>query len=216
MTATVLMLATGFALAFAESGLGLGMFVPGETIVVVLAASTGSLWQAVLLGLAVMIGACAGDHVGYLIGRRYGDALRETRIVRRLGQRHYDRATDVLRRRGGAAIFCTRLVPVVRTLTPAVAGASGLEYRRFVTASLAGSGLWATVYVGGGSAVRALGTALATASAPTIWLLAALVLAVAVPLLAHRAGTGTTRNLLMTPPRHIGVGKVGSRERASR
>lgn len=216
MTATVLMLATGFALAFAESGLGLGMFVPGEAIVVVLAASTGSLWQAVLLGLTVMIGACAGDHVGYLIGRRYGDALRETRIVRRLGQRHYDRATDVLRRRGGAAIFCTRLVPVVRTLTPAVAGASGLEYRRFVTASLAGSGLWATVYVGGGSAVRALGTALATASAPTIWLLAALVLAVAGPLLAHWTGIGVTRNLLMTPPRHIGVGKVGSRERASR
>lgn len=216
MTATVLMLGTGFALAFAESGLGLGMFVPGETVVVVLAASTGSPWQAVLLGLAVMIGACAGDHVGYLIGRRYGDALRDTRIVRRLGQRHYDRATDVLRRRGGAAIFCTRLVPVVRTLTPAVAGASGLEYRRFVTASLAGSALWATVYVGGGSAVRAFGAALATASTPTIWLLVALVLAVAVPLLAHRAGIGATRNLLMTPPRHIGVGKVGSRERASR
>ncbi|MFI5427009.1 DedA family protein [Aeromicrobium sp. UC242_57] len=186
MTGVTLTLGLGLALAFAESGLGLGMFVPGETAVVVLAATMDSPWQTVLLGAAVMTGACLGDHVGFLLGRRYGEALRETTLVRRLGQQHYDRATGVLRRRGGAAIFLTRLVPVVRTVTPAVAGASGLAYRRFLPASLAGSALWAAVYVGGGSLVAAV---LASTGRAT-WLIVVLVAAVVLPVLVVRAVIG--------------------------
>lgn len=154
MNAVVLVL--GFGLAFAESGLGVGMFVPGETAVVVLAATVPSTLGAVLLALAVALGASAGDHVGFLLGRRYGDALRESRAVRRLGQEHFDRATGLVRRRGGTAVFLTRLVPVVRTLMPAAAGASGLEYRSFAPASLAGSLTWSAAYVGGGSIVAGL------------------------------------------------------------
>ncbi|WP_456696725.1 DedA family protein [Aeromicrobium sp. P5_D10] len=186
MTALVLTLGLGLALAFAESGLGLGIFVPGETVVVVLAASMGSPLHTCLLGLAVMIGACMGDHVGFLLGRRYGEALRETSLVRRIGQQHYDRATGLLRRRGGAAIFLTRLVPVVRTVTPAVAGASGLAYRRFVSASLAGSMLWATVYVGGGSLAAAVLSVAGRAS----WLIVVLIAAVFLPLLVVRTVIG--------------------------
>ncbi|MGI9083764.1 MAG: DedA family protein [Aeromicrobium sp.] len=98
----------------------------------------------------------SGDHLGFAIGRRYGDSLRQTRVVRRLGVHQYDRAAAKLRRHGGLAAFLTRLVLVVRTLTPAAAGASGHSYRRFAPASLAGSALWAGVYVGGGSAAGAL------------------------------------------------------------
>lgn len=190
MTATALTLGLGLGLAFAESGLGLGMVVPGETAVVVLAATMGSPLQIGLLGLAVMIGACMGDHVGFLLGRRYGESLRETAMVRRIGQQHYDRATDVLRRRGGAAIFLTRLVPVVRTVTPAVAGASGLAYRRFVRASLAGSALWASVYVGGGSVVAGLLAATHDAFGRAAWLVIVLVAAPLVPVLVVRAAIG--------------------------
>lgn len=149
MTGVTLLL--GFGLAFAESGLGIGMLVPGETAVVVIAATMPSTPAALALALVVALGASAGDHVGFLLGRRYGDALRESRAVRRLGHEHFDRATALVRRRGGYAVFLTRLVPVVRTLMPAAAGASGLAYRRFAPASLAGSLTWSAAYVGGGS-----------------------------------------------------------------
>ncbi len=190
MTGLLMSLGIGFGLAFAESGLGLGMILPGETGVVVLAASMSSPLHMVLLGIVVMLGATAGDHVGYLLGRRYGDALGETRAVRRLGRQHYDRATDLLRRRGGTAVFMTRLVPVVRTLTPAAAGASGLEYRRFAIASASGSALWSTVYVGGGSVVAGLAALATDLFGRASWLLLVLVALAVVPMLGIRAVIG--------------------------
>lgn len=190
MTAVGLAFALGFGLAFAESGLGLGMVLPGETAVVVLAASLGSTPELIGLGIAVMLGASLGDHVGYLLGRRYGDSLRETKAVRRLGQQHYDRATELLRRRGGLAVFLTRLVPIVRTLTPAAAGASDLEYRRFAPASLAGSATWAAAYVGGGSVVAAVTGVATDALGRASWLLLVLVALALVPVLLIRAVVG--------------------------
>jgi membrane-associated protein len=190
MTALLLTLALGCGLAFAESGLGLGIVLPGETAVVVLAATMGSPAQMVLLGVAVMLGATSGDHVGYLLGRRYGDALRQTAVVRRLGVRHYDRATDLLRRRGGLAVLLTRLVPVVRTLTPAAAGASGLAYRRFAPASLAGSATWSAAYVGGGSAVAGLAALTGDTFGRASWLLLVLLALALVPVLVIRTVVG--------------------------
>ncbi|MCD9196794.1 DedA family protein [Aeromicrobium wangtongii] len=183
-------LGAGFALAFAESGLGLGMLLPGETAVVLLAATMGSAGQLFALGVVVMVGASLGDHVGYLLGRRCGDALGQTRAVRRLGRHHYERATDLLRRRGGTAVFMTRLVPVVRTLTPAAAGASGLGYRRFAIASLSGSAVWSTAYVGGGSVVAGLATVTTGTLGRASWLLLVLLALAVLPVLLVRAVTG--------------------------
>lgn len=190
MTGIALTLGLGFGLAFAESGLGLGIVLPGETAIVVLAATMGSPAEMVALGIVVMIGATCGDHVGYLLGRRYGDSLRETKAVQRLGVRHYDRATDLLRRRGGLAVFATRLVPIVRTLTPAAAGASGLEYRRFAPASLAGSATWSAAYVGGGSTVAAVSAMTTDVFGRASWLLLVLLALALVPVLVIRTVVG--------------------------
>lgn len=190
MTGFMLILALGFALAFAESGLGLGMVVPGETAVVILAATMHTPTESIMLLSVVALGACAGDHIGFAIGRHFGDRLRDTRVVRKLGRSHFDRAMGVLRRRGAAAIFLTRLVPIVRTLTPAAAGASGLRYRRFAAASLAGSLVWAGVYVGGGTAVSGAIDATGSVLGRAAWLML-VVLAVAVtPLLVVRRFVG--------------------------
>lgn len=183
-------LALGLGLAFAESGLGLGIVIPGETAVVVLAATMGSGAEMVMLGVAVMIGATLGDHVGYLLGRRYGHSLREAKVVARLGRRHYDRATELLHRRGALAVLLTRLVPVVRTLTPAAAGASGLEYRRFAPASLAGSAMWSAAYVGGGTAVSALTAMTTDAFGRASWLLLVLLALALIPVLIIRTVVG--------------------------
>ena len=179
MTGFVIILVLGFALAFAESGVGLGMVIPGETAVVILAATMHTPTESMMLLTFVAFGASAGDHVGFAIGRHYGDRLRDTRVVRKIGWSHFDRAMNVLRRRGAAAIFLTRLVPIVRTLTPAAAGASGLRYRRFAPASITGSLLWAGAYVGGGTAVFGAIDATASVFGQAAWLIL-VVLAVAV------------------------------------
>lgn len=183
MTGLVVLLGLGFCLAFAESGLGLGMVVPGETAVVILAATMHTTVASVLLLIFVAAGASSGDHVGFFIGRHFGDRLRTTRVVQRLGQSHFDRAMEVLRRRGAAAIFLTRLVPLIRTLVPAAAGASGLAYRRFAPASLAGSLLWAGVYVGGGSAVAQVVDRASAFLGQAAWLLVVAVALLVLPVL---------------------------------
>ncbi|MFE7617851.1 DedA family protein [Streptomyces sp. NPDC057496] len=148
-----LALASVFALA--ESGLGAGMFVPGEVAVLVLSAGTEGMRSLLLLFLVVAVSSSAGDHIGYFLGIRYGERLRETRLVRRIGRRHWDRAQDLFHRHGAAAVFLTRLLPVVRTLTPATAGVSSVSYVRFLPASLAGAAMWSALYVSAGALASA-------------------------------------------------------------
>ena len=89
-------------------------------------------------------------------------------------------------------MFLTRLVPIVRTLTPAAAGASGLSYRRFAPASIAGSALWSGVYVGGGS-VAGVAAAMATdALGDDAWLVPALVVLAVLPLVMRRWAIGAS------------------------
>ncbi|WP_423919942.1 DedA family protein [Frigoribacterium sp. 2-23] len=151
---TALVWALGALFSFTESGLGLGFFVPGETIVLLLAATFDDAWQAALFFLFVAVGGSLGDHVGYLLGRRFGAGFRDTRLIRRLGVDNWDRAVAVLERRGAAAVFLTRLVPVIRTLTPAAAGVARVPYARFLPASFGGALTWAAVYVGVGFLLR--------------------------------------------------------------
>ncbi|SFL35791.1 membrane protein DedA, SNARE-associated domain [Streptomyces pini] len=141
--------------AFAESGLGAGMFVPGEVAVLVLSAGTEGTRSLLTLFLVVAVSSSAGDHLGYFLGIRYGERLRETRLVRRIGQRHWDRAQTLFHRHGATAVFLTRLLPVVRTLTPATAGVGSVRYIRFLPASLAGASMWSALYVSAGALASA-------------------------------------------------------------
>lgn len=88
-----------------------------------------------------VVTACAtvGDTLGFWLGHRFGHRLRETRIVEKIDSQHWDRAADLLHRRGVGAVFVGRFLPVVRTLTPAAAGASELEFKRFLPASALGA-----------------------------------------------------------------------------
>ena len=149
-----LMLGFAALFAFAESGLGLGSFLPGESVILALAVGTDQWQHKALLFGAVALGASVGDHVGYGLGRHLGGRLRDTRAVRRLGVEHWDRAVGFVRRHGASAVVLSRLLPVIRTLVPAIAGVSGLRYRRFLAASITGSALWAALWVGAGAAAR--------------------------------------------------------------
>jgi membrane protein DedA with SNARE-associated domain len=152
--------------------LGLGPFIPGEIAVLLLGATFDDVLPALVLVLAVTLGASAGDHVLYALGRRFGSGIRGGRIVRRLGVARWDAAIAVVERRGPAAIIATRLVPVVRTLTPLAAGTAGVPQFRFTAASLVGSLTWALAWGGSGFLLKSSITAAEEALGTLTWVIA--------------------------------------------
>ena len=130
------------ALVFAEDALFFGFLLPGETAVIVggVLARQGNVDLA-WLTLAVVLAAIAGDSVGYEMGRRLGPPLLDRRPLRRRAER-VEKARDLIRRRGPAAVFLGRFVALLRSLVPALAGASEMPYRRFLLYNALGGVIW--------------------------------------------------------------------------
>jgi membrane-associated protein len=147
----------GFVLALAESGLGLGAVLPGEVAISSLATNVDGVLPLLFLGIAVALGASAGDHLGYVIGRVSGPRLRGSRLIARLGRDRWDKASELMQAHGFWAILVSRLLPFVRTVMPAVAGAAHLRYLRFAVASLLGAAVWSSIWVGAGAGLAASG-----------------------------------------------------------
>ena len=144
--------ATG-GLVFAECTIGLGFIAPGEGGLLIAATTVDSVQRFLLLWAVVTVCAGLGDSLGFAIGRRFGPRLRETRLIKRYGADGWDRATGILRERGPWAVFLARFLPVVRTLMPAAAGTSGLPYRKFFPAVLAGAACWSAMHIALGAAL---------------------------------------------------------------
>jgi len=143
-----------FAIVFAESGLLVGFFLPGDSLLFTagLLASRGTLnLPLIMVGCAVA--AIAGDQVGYLIGRRAGPAIFKRPESRFFHQKNVERARAYFDKNGPRTIILARFVPVVRTFAPVVAGVGQMDYRKFVTYNIVGGVLW-------GSGVTAAGYAL--------------------------------------------------------
>jgi membrane-associated protein len=142
-------LAVAAAIVFAESGLFIGFFLPGDSLLFItgfLASSAGGnrIGQPLWLILAVLfVAAAAGDQVGYVFGRRLGPALFRKPDARIFRQQHVVKAEAFFARHGAKTILLARFVPIVRTFAPIVAGASRMHYRTFVTYNLVGALLWA-------------------------------------------------------------------------
>lgn len=145
--------ATG-GLVLAECTVGLGFIAPGEAgLLLASAVLVTDFPHGVLLWAIVTLCAGIGDSIGYAIGRRFGPALRDTKLIQKYGADGWDKATGILRRRGAWAVFFARFLPVVRTLTPAAAGTSQLPYRKFLPAVLAGAACWAALHITLGAAL---------------------------------------------------------------
>lgn len=132
-------------IVFIETGLLVGFFLPGDSLLFtagVFAAQPHSAVPLWLLLLTVPVAAIAGDQCGYFIGAKAGPAVLERRGARRLGRHHLDRARHYFDTRGTLTVFLARFVAVVRTLTPVMAGASGMRHRTFTIYSVAGSLVW--------------------------------------------------------------------------
>jgi membrane-associated protein len=183
-----LVLVAVFALPALEASTLLGVVVPGELALVLggVVAHQGRvpLWAAVLAGAA---GAVVGDSVGYVIGRRVGERLLAHLPHRLIESRQVERATALVRRLGGRAVFVGRLTAALRALVPGLAGVAGVPYRTFAVWNLAGGVLWATGFVLlGFAAGRAWRTAERFAGRAGLVLLGMIVVAVAVALVRRR------------------------------
>ena len=133
------------AVVFAESGLLLGFFLPGDSFLFMAGALVASHVIGLpgwLLALGVFLAAVAGDQVGYLIGRRAGPRLFSRPDSRVFARENADRAQRFFDRHGAKAVVLARFVPVVRTFVPAVAGVGHMPRRRFTTYNLVGAALW--------------------------------------------------------------------------
>lgn len=142
-----------FAIIFAESGLLIGFFLPGDSLLFVAGmASAGTLtgvgsgavhlniW-VVLIG--VFVAAVAGDQVGYTLGLRAGPALFNRPDSRLFKHERLDSAEAFFARHGPRSIMLARFVPVVRTFCPIVAGAGRMNYSTFARFNIAGAFMWA-------------------------------------------------------------------------
>lgn len=135
------------AIVFAESGLLIGFFLPGDSLLFIagfLASNAGGevLPPLPFVAAVTFAAAVAGDQVGYLFGRRVGPTLFDREESRLFNPRNVHRAQDFFDRYGAKTIVMARFVPVVRTFAPIVAGVGKMNYRVFVTFNLLGGALW--------------------------------------------------------------------------
>lgn len=131
------------ATVFAESGLLIGFFLPGDTLLfgAGLLASQG-IFPLGLLIAVVVVSAVVGDNVGYSIGRRTGKRLFRKKESILFKQEHLERAEKFYELHGGKTIILARFVPIVRTFAPMVAGIGKMPRGRFLLFNVIGGVLW--------------------------------------------------------------------------
>jgi membrane-associated protein len=140
-----------FLVIFAESGLLVGFFLPGDSLLFTagfLASGPSSVPDELHLSLPLLLVGCfvaavVGDQVGYVMGRRVGPAIFRRPDSRFFKQENVDKAQAFFDKYGAKTIVLARFVPVVRTFAPIVAGVSRMNYRTFVTFNVIGGALWA-------------------------------------------------------------------------
>ncbi|WP_327430597.1 DedA family protein [Streptomyces sp. NBC_01236] len=130
---------------FAESGLLIGFFLPGDSLLftcgLLITAGTMDfpLWAAVLL---ICLAAILGDQAGYLFGKKVGPSLFTRPNSRLFKQENVVKAHEFFEKYGPKSLVLARFVPIVRTFTPIIAGVSGMKYRSFITFNIIGGVLW--------------------------------------------------------------------------
>ena len=135
------------AIVFAESGLLIGFFLPGDSLLFIAGfITTGELGDYLpslpITAGVIFLAAVLGDQVGYLFGRKVGPSLFDRPESRFFKPQHIDKAHAFLEHHGPKTIVLARFVPIVRTFAPIVAGVGKMKYRTFVMFNLIGGFVW--------------------------------------------------------------------------
>ena len=140
-----------FLVIFAETGLVVFPFLPGDSILFIAGTVVATAGLDIHL-LVVVLAAAAilGDTVNYSVGHYMGPKVFEKPDSRWFKQAHLRRTQDFYDRYGGITIIIGRFVPIIRTFAPFLAGVAGMTYRKFISFNVIGGFLWITslVYAG--------------------------------------------------------------------
>lgn len=133
-----------FAMVFAESGIFLGFFLPGDSLLFTAGflASQGILNLPTLL-IGCLIAAIAGDSVGYWFGNRVGRKFFEKEDSFFFHKKNLIKAQEFYDKHGASTIVLARFIPIIRTFAPIVAGIAGMRYSTFARYNVIGGILWA-------------------------------------------------------------------------
>lgn len=196
------------AIVFAESGLLIGFFLPGDTLLFTAGflAHDGIIGVNIHLMVAILfVAAVLGDNVGYWFGKKAGPRIfkREDSIL--FHKENLQRAEKFYEKWGPITLVIARFTPVVRTFAPIVAGVGKMDYKRFMFYNLFGGLLWTTsiTYLGyyGGAFLEANGIDVEALVVPVI--LFAVLLSIASPLI-HIIKDPKSRNMML---RRLGIKK---------
>lgn len=128
---------------FAETGLLIGFFLPGDSLLITagIFAATGALdvWQT---GVILTVAAIIGDAVGFWIGSKTGPLLYKKQDSFFFRRSHLLKAHEFYEEHGGKTIILARFIPIIRTFAPTVAGAAGMSYKKFVLFNIVGGFVW--------------------------------------------------------------------------
>lgn len=133
-----------FAIVFAETGLLIGFFLPGDSLLFTAGflASQG-IFNIYVLCFLMFVAAVVGDSAGYLIGHKYGKRLFKKEDSLLFHKDHLERAKSFYEKHGGKTIIIARFMPIIRTFAPVVAGIGDMRYSTFITYNIIGGLLWA-------------------------------------------------------------------------
>lgn len=191
-----------FAVIFAETGLVVVPFLPGDSLLLAvgaLAKPADTPIHIVLAGLVMCVAAIVGDSTNYWIGRYAGPRVFSSQTSRLLNRDHLLRAQAFYEKHGGKTVILCRFLAVIRTFAPFVAGVGAMSYGRFLTFSVVGTLLWVPLFL-------ALGYVLAgVAEGAVHWVVLGIIVFAFIPptvsfvrrrlaLRASAAGAGTARD----------------------
>lgn len=133
------------AIIFAECGILIGFFLPGDSLLFItgMLMASGIITVNIWVGLAILfVAAVLGNITGYWVGHKAGPALFRKPDSKLFKQEYVDKTHEFFERYGARAIILARFVPIVRTFITAVAGIGRMDYRKYLTFSVVGAFLW--------------------------------------------------------------------------
>jgi membrane-associated protein len=139
-----------FVIIFAETGLVITPFLPGDSLlfaVGALAAHPNSSIRLGIIAVLLVIAAVLGDAVNYYIGLRLGPRVFSREDSWLLNKKHLKKAHDFYEEYGGITIILARFLPIIRTFAPFVAGIGKMSYRRFAVYNIAGGAVWIMLFL---------------------------------------------------------------------
>lgn len=140
-----------FVVIFLETGLFMALVLPEESLLFVLGSlSAAGITNIFTVTLAIISASIIGDSVSYLIGLKVGNRVLNNEKETIISKKYIVKSQEFYNKNGNNAVILSRLIPLVRTFVPFVAGMARMEYSKFMVLDIIGSIPWILLYVGGG------------------------------------------------------------------